>query len=127
NGGSTWEQVFATKDAGDNNARTEFALNHTNPGNHTRIYVGDGGTETGGGAPPPSNTGVYRADSIDTQSAASLVSGGTDAGYTSLTSDGSARNGRLDPHFPTHDYCTGQCWYDNFVVSPAGHPDDVFV
>ena len=126
-GGNTWEQVFATKDVGDNNARTEFALNYTNPGNHTRIYVGDGGTETGGGAPPPSNSGVYRADSIDTQSAASLVSGGTDAGYTLLTSDGSTPAGRRDPHFPTHDYCEGQCWYDNFVVSPAGHPNDVYV
>jgi hypothetical protein len=25
------------------------------------------------------------------------------------------------------DYCTGQCWYDNFVVSPKGHPDIVYV
>src|SRR5262249_38525375 len=41
-GGTTWEQIFATKDAGDVNSRTEFALNHTSPGNHTRIYIGDG-------------------------------------------------------------------------------------
>ncbi|HEU5215871.1 MAG TPA: hypothetical protein VFU30_10045 [Gaiellaceae bacterium] len=128
-GGSTWEQVFATKDSGDNNARTEFALNHTSPGNHTRIYVGDGGVEgaAAAGNLPPSNTGVYRADSIDTTPAGSLVTGGTDAGYTSLTSDGTTPTGRRDPHFPTHDYCEGQCWYDNFVVSPPGHPDDVYV
>lgn len=25
------------------------------------------------------------------------------------------------------DYCTGQCWYDNYVVSPKGHPDVVYV
>ena len=25
------------------------------------------------------------------------------------------------------NYCTGQCWYDNFVVSPAGYPDIVYV
>jgi hypothetical protein len=24
-------------------------------------------------------------------------------------------------------YCTGQCWYDNFVVSPKGYPDIVYV
>ena len=28
---------------------------------------------------------------------------------------------------PTYDYCEGQCWYDNYVVSPAGHADDVYV
>lgn len=25
------------------------------------------------------------------------------------------------------DYCTGQCWYDNYVVSPNGHPDIVYI
>ncbi len=25
------------------------------------------------------------------------------------------------------NYCTGQCWYDNFVVSPAGYPDTVYL
>jgi hypothetical protein len=25
------------------------------------------------------------------------------------------------------DYCTGQCWYDNYVISPKGHPDVVYV
>jgi hypothetical protein len=25
------------------------------------------------------------------------------------------------------DYCTGQCWYDNVVFSPKGHPDIVYV
>ena len=39
-------------------------------GGHTRIYVGDGGTEIDGQFPPHSNTGVYRADSIDTKTAA---------------------------------------------------------
>ena len=63
NGGSTWEQVFATQDPTENTARTEFALNTVpgRPRNLTRIYVGDGGTETDGAFPPHSNTGVYRA------------------------------------------------------------------
>jgi hypothetical protein len=121
NGGSTWEQVFATKDAGENTARTAFDLT-TTPDGHTRIYVGDGGTETDGSVfPPIANTGVYRGDAIDTKSAASLITGGTDGGYVSLTdpSRGTAA--------PTYDYCDGQCWYDNFVVSPAGHPDIVYI
>jgi hypothetical protein len=25
------------------------------------------------------------------------------------------------------DYCTGQCWYDNYVVTPAGYPDTVYL
>ncbi len=25
------------------------------------------------------------------------------------------------------NYCTGQCWYDNVVVTPAGYPDTVYI
>ena len=39
----------------ENTARSEFALN-TTAGGHTRIYVGDGGTEIDGQFPPHSNT-----------------------------------------------------------------------
>lgn len=118
-GGGTWEQVFATQDAHNNAARTEFALNTTADG-HTRIYVGDGGHN---GA----TTGVYRADSLDTTPASALTDGTANPGYTKLTSDGSTAAGRRDPHYATYNYCEGQCWYDNFVVSPAGHPDLVYV
>jgi hypothetical protein len=31
------------------------------------------------------------------------------------------------PGYATHNLCTGQCWYDNFVYTPAGHPDIVYV
>ncbi len=112
-GGNTWQQVFATQDPGDNTARTEFSLNYTHH-RHTRIYVGDG-TSNG-------QTAVYRADSIDTAPASSLTDGTTDPGYTILTS-----SDLTDPHYATYDYCEGQCWYDNFVYSPPGHPDDVYV
>ena len=27
----------------------------------------------------------------------------------------------------TYNVCTGQCWYDSFVYTPAGHPDVVYV
>ena len=123
NGGSSWEQVFATQDPADNAARTEFALNTTADG-HTRIYVGDGGEETGADAYglPTSNTGVYRADAIDTKSSADLTNGSSNPGFESLTS-----SDRNNPKWATYDYCEGQCWYDNYVVSPAGHPDTVYV
>jgi Arc-like DNA binding domain len=123
NGGSTWEQVFATQDPTENTARTEFALNTVpgRPRSQTRIYVGDGGTEIDGAFPPHSNTGVYRADSINTKTSAQLTNGVSNPGFTALT-DPSL--GRADP---TYDYCETQCWYDNMVVSPAGHPDMVYI
>jgi hypothetical protein len=120
NGGSTWEQVFATQDPTDNAARTEFALNVTSDG-HTRIYVGDGGTETDTLFPPHANTGVYRGDAIDTKTSAQLTNGTANPGFIALTD---ASKGRADP---TYDYCATQCWYDNYVVSPAGHPDVVYI
>jgi len=124
-GGSAWEHVFSTQDPNDNAARTEFALATTADG-HTRLYVGDGGTETGGNTPdngePASNTGVYRTDSVDTKTAAQLTNGTTNAGYTSLTT-----YDRTQPGYATYDYCTTQCWYDNWVYSPAGHPDIVYI
>jgi hypothetical protein len=124
-GGSHWEHVFSTQDPTDNAARTEFALATTADG-HTRLYVGDGGTETGGNTPdngePAANTGVYRADSVDTKTAAQLTNGTTNAGYVSLTT-----YDRTQPGYATYDYCTTQCWYDNWVYSPAGHPDMVYI
>jgi hypothetical protein len=123
NGGSSWEQVFATQDpyngpGTDTTARSEFALNYTSDG-HTRIYVGDG-TSNG-------KTAVYRADSIDATPASSLTDGTNDPGYTLLTSDGTTPAGRRNPHYPTFNYCETQCWYDNFVYSPSGYPNDVYV
>ena len=121
-GGSTWEQVFASQDPNNSSARDEFSLN-TTPDGHTRIYVGDGTS----GADTPSKTAVYRADAIDTKTAAELTTAGTDGGYTKLTSDGSTPAGRRDAQYPTYDYCETQCWYDNYVYSPPGSPDIVYV
>jgi hypothetical protein len=122
-GGATWEQVFATVDQ-TGVGRTEFAL--TTKSGHTRIYVGDGGDETGNitpdGASFESTSGVYRADSIDTKTAAALVGTGDNAGYAALTSFN-----RRDPGYLTYDYCWAQCSYDNAVVTPAGSPDTVYV
>jgi hypothetical protein len=63
----------------------------------TRMYVGDGAQ----GSPAAS---FFRTD--DASGAAS---------FTDLTT---AQN---------INYCTGQCWYDNYVVSPAGNPDVVYL
>ncbi len=120
NGGATWELVFATQDVG---SRTEFALTTVNPGNHTRIYVGDGGSEYAfNGVIFDSTSGVYRGDNMDTTNAGVLTDGTGNPGYESLTSPD-----RTNPKHATWDYCWVQCSYDNFVVTPAGNPDVVYV
>jgi hypothetical protein len=43
-------------------------------------------------------------------------------GWQRLTSNSTA-----GPYFATDDFCTGQCWYDNEVYTPAGMPDTVYV
>jgi hypothetical protein len=120
-GGATHELVFATQDGG---GRPEFALNTTSDG-HTRIYVGDGGSEGDFNAATnsfDSTSGVYRADAIDTKTAAQLTDGTANPGYTAFSSPD-----RTNPGYLVWDYCWAQCWYDNYVLSPAGHPDLVYV
>ena len=67
------------------------------PGGFTRMYVGVGNQ----GAPAAR---FYRTD----DAAGAAV-------FTDMTTA------------QIENYCTGQCWYDNFVVSPAGYPDIVYV
>ena len=67
------------------------------PGGFTRMYVGVGNQ----GAPAAR---FYRTDDA--------------AGAAVFADMTTAQN---------IDYCTGQCWYDNFVVSPKGHPDIVYL
>ncbi len=42
--------------------------------------------------------------------------------FGDLTSANSANAG-----YGSFNFCTGQCWYDNFVMTPAGHPDIVYL
>src|SRR5437870_672871 len=111
--GATFVQIF--KPASSSSAdRTEFAATHLSNGK-TRIYAGDG-------ANSPTGTAFYRADDA-TQAASGLFDGTNNtAAWKKLTSDD-----RTNPYYATFNYCTGQCVYDNFVVSPAGHPDEVYV
>ncbi|HEV2235848.1 MAG TPA: hypothetical protein VGR57_04220, partial [Ktedonobacterales bacterium] len=78
-----------------NTDRTEFAVAKLASGK-TRMYVGDGAQ----GSP---TARFYRTD--DATAAAPV--------FTNLTT------------LQNRNYCTGQCWYDNSVVSPAGFPDSV--
>ena len=121
--GGAFLQVFASLGYNANPAledsfsRTAFAL--TTKSGQIRMYVGDGGSSG-----PPSQAGaqVWRNDNMN-QPASVLVAGGVNGpSWKDLTSSNVS-----DPGYATYDYCTGQCWYDNFIYTPAGHPDLVFV
>ena len=95
--GATWTQIKSALNAAQNTDRAEFAVTAL-PSGATRMYVGDGNA----GAPAAR---FYRSDDVATGSPV----------FTDLTTSQNI------------NYCTGQCWYDNLVVSPAGHPDSVYL
>jgi len=95
--GSTFTQIKTALDSTNGNDRAEFAVTSLSNGN-TRMYVGDGNT----GSPAAR---FYRSDNVAT---------GTPT-FTDLTTSQNI------------GYCTGQCWYDNLVVTPAGNPDMVYL
>src|ERR1700736_370882 len=103
--GATWTQIKAPLNATSSADRAEFDVT-TLPNGKTRMYVGDGSD-----AFPAARERVYRRDYAVTA---------TDGTFIDLTTD---RN---------IGYCDNgvngsQCWYDNFVVSPAGNPDMVYI
>jgi hypothetical protein len=98
NGGTDWIQIKTALDPSNNVDRAEFAVTTLANGN-TRMYVGDGNDGT-----VPAR--FYRSDDV--------AAAGTPI-FSDLTNSQNI------------DYCTGQCWYDNLVVTPAGHPNMVYL
>ena len=99
--GTSFSQIFTPQDptvAGSATDRSEFDVTSL-AGGATRMYVGEG---QGGGAGHHSN--FFRSDNVDTTA--------------TFTSMGGVQ---------VDNYCTGQCWYDNVVYTPAGHPDIVYL
>jgi len=105
--GATWTQIkptLATNPAADTTMRPEFAVTLL-PNGRTRMYVHEGSTGN-----PTSR--LFRSDDVATGAPV----------FTNLSS-----SAVTSPGYATHNLCTGQCWYDNFVYTPAGHPDIVYV
>ena len=95
--GATWTNIRPADNPGFNTDRSQFAVNKL-AGGFTRMYVGDGAS---GGAAPAS---FSRTD--DAAGAAA---------FTPLTTPQNS------------GYCTAQCWYDNWVTSPAEDPNVVYL
>jgi hypothetical protein len=106
--GANWTQIL-TPLIGSANDRTEFTV--TTKDNKTRIYAaeGDHGPFV---APAQPYSRLFRTDDATTASPV----------FTDLTSSNPA-----DPGYGSYNYCTGQCWYDNFVYTPPGRPDMVYL
>jgi hypothetical protein len=102
--GATWTQIKTSLAAATTTTRPEIAVNLL-PDGSTRMYVAEGAS----GSP---YSRLYRSDTVRTGAPV----------FTDLTSSDPA-----NPGFGSYNYCSGQCWYDNFVVSPAGHPDVVYL
>ncbi|MCZ7423025.1 sialidase family protein [Verrucosispora sp. WMMA2121] len=101
--GATWTQIKPSLNPAMFQTRPAIDVTAL-PGGKTRMYVYEGNTGT-----PYSR--LFRSDD---------VAAGTPT-FTDLTSSNPA-----DPGFATYNQCTGQCWYDVFVHTPAGHPDIVY-
>src|SRR5882724_11100327 len=100
--GATWINIHCVTNTGA--MRSEFALAST-PDGHTRMYSGEGDS----GAP---YSRVFVAEAVETGAPA----------FVQKTSSNVA-----DPGYATYNFCTGQCWYDQRIFSPAGYPDMVYV
>ena len=99
NNGASFTRIKAPLNATLNTDRAEFAVNAL-AGGRTRMYVGVGNSDD----EPPNRARVFRTDDA--------------AGAAVFADITTAQN---------IGYCTAQCWYDNFVVSPAGFPDVVYL
>ncbi len=100
--GATWTNIHPG--FGSNADRSEFAL-ATTPDGHTRVYQTEGDSGT-----PFSR--LFVADA-------------TESGLPTFVNKTSSNP--ADAGYATYNFCTGQCWYDQGVYSPAGSPNIVYV
>jgi hypothetical protein len=106
-GGNSWAQIFlpiADPVATSFTERPEIAVTKL-PDGKTRMYLVIGQI----GAPPAQ---FFRSNDVATGTPNFLL----------LSSKYPASAG-----YGAYNSCTGQCWYDNFVSTPPGNPDVVYI
>jgi len=113
--GGGYERVFASGGggavAGSSNSRTDFDLAPMEEG--LRIYVGD--SDVNGVA------NFYRTDNANVP-AVQLTGASGNSGWIQLSNSTSGT-----PGFGSYKFCRTQCWYDMFVASPRGRPNQVWI
>jgi hypothetical protein len=108
--GASWINIHTCQTCGGGASRSEFAVT-TTPDGHTRMYQTEGDSGPGANPPQPYSR-LWVAEEVES---------GTPT-FVQKTSSSVA-----DAGYATYNFCTGQCWYDQRVVSPAGYPDMVYV
>jgi hypothetical protein len=103
--GTTWTQIKPSLNATIGTTRPDIAVTLL-PNGHTRMYVGEGHTSA------TEYSRLYRSDEVEDGSPT----------FTQITSNDPSTSA-----WDTFNFCTGQCWYDNFVYTPPGHPDIVYI
>jgi hypothetical protein len=103
-GGANWTEIKPSLDRTNTTTRPELAVTTLDNGD-TRLYVAEGSQGN-----PYSR--LFRSDDTRT---------GTPT-FNDLSSSDPA-----SPGYGSYNYCTGQCWYDNLVYTPPGHPDIVYL
>lgn len=103
-GGATWTQIKPSLNDGVTTTRPELAVTLL-PDGKTRMYIYEGAQ----GIPAAQ---LFRSDDVATGAPV----------FINLTSADIA-----NPGYGTYSLCGGQCWYDNFVYTPSGHPDVVYI
>jgi hypothetical protein len=102
-GGKTWAMIKQSINSAVLQSRAAFDVTKL-PNGKTRMYVNEGNNGTDASQ-------FYRSDDVSTGSPT----------FTQLSSDDPA-----NPGFAFSNLCDGQCWYDDFVLTPDGHPDVVY-
>jgi hypothetical protein len=103
--GTTWTQIKTSLNSTIGTTRPDITVNRL-PNGKTRMYVGEGHTSA------TEYSRLFRSDDVATGAPV----------FTQMTS-----NNPPTPAWHTFNFCTGQCWYDNFVYSPPGHPDVIYI
>jgi hypothetical protein len=108
--GTTWVQIKPSLDSTNTAMRPEMTVTTLTNGK-TRMYVAEGAS---GASPSAPNDFAQLFRSDDTTTATPT--------FMALTSSNPADSG-----YGSYNYCEGQCWYDNFVKTPPGQPDMVYL
>jgi hypothetical protein len=125
--GATWTNIHVGFGSGAD--RSEFDL-ATMPNGHTRMYQteGDSGPPTDSDGHVHGDLAYSRFFIADTvESGSPTFTDKTSLGLTFHTDGGNIVADASSPGYATYNFCTGQCWYDQGVYSPPGHPNMVYV
>src|SRR6266511_416202 len=134
-GGRSWHLVRGSRKVAINRSIGSIAVE---PGDPRTIYIGTdvarhGSSSVNGGRRTPIYVGdssddlfvaeFWRVERAETKTASELIGKDDNAGWTKISDRHNGTNG-----FLSYNYCqNGQCGYDDFVVSPPGRPDTVWL